>query len=361
MIELEKVVKTFPGGKVAVRDLSFTVDNGEFCVLIGPSGCGKSTTLRMINRLTNITSGRISIGGEEITAFRPEILRRRIGYSIQTVGLFPHMTVAQNISTVPGLLRWEKGRIDRRINDLLDLLNLDPGTYCGKYPRQLSGGEAQRVGVARALAADPEILLMDEPFGAIDPINRQTLQTEFARIQKDLKKTIVFVTHDIDEAIRLASRIVILRDGMLVQNDTPENIMTRPADRFVSEFIGTDRALKRLSRLKVTAYLKEASSIKISTPLSDTPPFAGKIPCLWVVDAGGRVIGWLGGDESTAAGETVSERMNRMDLASGGITPDSTLKEALSRMIQQGNRSAPVVDDGGALLGEIRLSDILEA
>ena len=361
MITLTEVVKIYPDGTTAVKDLSFKVDDGEFCVLIGPSGCGKSTTLRMINRLTPLTSGQIFIDGEEISGYRPEILRRRIGYSIQTVGLFPHMTVAQNIATVPRLLKWENGRTEKRLDDLLELLNLDPGIYRQKYPRQLSGGEAQRVGVARALAADPEILLMDEPFGAIDPITRQTLQTEFARIQRELKKTSVFVTHDIDEAIRLASRIVILRDGRLVQHDTPENIMTKPADRFVSDFIGTDRALKRLSRLKVTNHLKNALSIKDTALVRDALPLTDRHGYVWVVDRENRVQGWLSHCATSSPGETVAQSMNRIDFRSCSVMTDSTLIEALSRMIQQGNRSAPVVDSRGTLLGEIRLSDILEA
>jgi len=361
MITLANVGKTYPGGITAVEDLSFTVNDGEFCVLIGPSGCGKSTTLKMINRLIPLSSGSITVDGEEISGYRPEILRRRIGYTIQTVGLFPHMTVAQNIGTVPKLLKWEKGLIEKRINNLLEMLNLDPGTYRDKYPRQLSGGEAQRVGVARSLAANPGILLMDEPFGAIDPITRQTLQTEFARIQKDLKKTIVFVTHDIDEAIRLASRIVILREGRLVQHDTPENIMTKPADRFVSEFIGTDRALKRLSRLPVTGYMKNAPFVKDNTLIRDAASLTGQHRYVWVVDGENRILGWLSHCEPTTPGEIAARSMNRVDFRSYAVMTDSTLREALSRMIEQGIRSAPVVNPGGVLQGEIRLSDILEA
>lgn len=360
MISLNRVTKTYPG-TTAVNDLSFTVENGEFCVLIGPSGCGKSTTLRMINRLISLSSGTITIDGEAITAFRPEELRRRIGYAIQTVGLFPHMTVAQNIAVVPKLLEWEKDRILRRTNELLELLNLDPGIYRDKYPRKLSGGEAQRVGVARALAADPGILLMDEPFGAIDPITRETLQSEFARIQRELKKTIVFVTHDIDEAIRLASRIAILREGKLVQHDTPENIMTNPADRFVTEFIGTDRALKRLARIPVTDFIKNAPSVGIDTMIRDVSSLIKEHKYAWVIDRDNRIIGWLDNSHIPAGGSTAEKVMTRIDFRSSAVMTNSTLKEALSRMIQQGIRSAPVVDAKGILLGEIRLSDILEA
>ena len=286
MIELDRVTKRF-SDRVAVDDLTLSVEEGEFCVLIGPSGCGKSTTLRMINRLIPASDGRIMINGENVNSYRPEELRRQIGYVIQSIGLFPHMTVAQNIGVVPHLLNWPESRIIKRTEQLLDMLNLDPASYRDKYPNQLSGGEAQRIGVARALAADPEILLMDEPFGAIDPITRELLQTEFSRIQKELKKTIVFVTHDIDEAIRLATRIAVLQEGKLVQHDTPESIMTQPHGAFVTEFIGTDRALKRLSRLSVDGFVKHAASVKLSHPLSGTAETAQGHSHLWVIDPDG--------------------------------------------------------------------------
>lgn len=360
MISLQQVTKVF-AGRTAVDGLSFDVEDGEFCVIIGPSGCGKSTTLRMINRLIPVSGGVITIGGKDITTYRAEELRRQIGYAIQSVGLFPHMTVAQNVGVVPRLLGWHQTRIRDRTDHLLEMLNLDPGIYSAKYPRQLSGGEAQRVGVARALAADPSILLMDEPFGAIDPITREALQTEFARIQKELRKTIVFVTHDIDEAIRLATRIIILREGKLVQHDTPENIMTNPAGRFVTEFIGTDRALKRLSRLGAGDYMKKAPSIADSEPLQSAARFLLEHPYLWVVDRNGRVLGWLDKNDLEGAEPTAGLAMSCLDHRTAAVTTESTLKEALSRMVQQGIRSAPVVDRKGALLGEIRMEDILEA
>jgi osmoprotectant transport system ATP-binding protein len=271
------------------------------------------------------------------------------------------MTVAQNIGVVPRLVEWDAARTRQRTDKLLEMLNLDPGAYRDKYPRQLSGGEAQRVGVARALAADPAILLMDEPFGAIDPITRESLQTEFARIQKELKKTIVFVTHDIDEAIRIATRIVVLKDGRLIQHDTPENIMTNPADRFVTEFIGTDRALKRLSRLSTDKYMKKAHSVRESDSLPSLAGLIAEHRYLWVLDSDDRVLGWL--DEySIKSGEpTVVLAMTGLDFRASAVAIDSTLKEALSRMVQQGIRSAPVVDLEGVLLGEIRMGDILEA
>ena len=360
MIWLEGVTKVYPG-KTAVDDVTFQVGRGDFCVLIGPSGCGKSTTLRMINRLLAPTRGRITIEGEDIRASRPEDLRRRMGYAIQNVGLFPHMTVSQNIAVVPGLLKWDRDRIRRRIDELLDLLNMDPSAYRDKYPRQLSGGEAQRVGVARALAADPAILLMDEPFGAIDPITREALQRELARIWRDLGKTIVFVTHDIDEAMRLATDIVILKDGKIIQHDTPENIMTRPAGRFVNDFIGTDRALKRLSRLPAGNYMKEAPSVDTGTPLGAVSRMLALHRYLWVVEGRGVVLGWLESKDLADERPTAGEAMSRVDFKTAAVYPDSTLKEALSRMVQQGIRHAPVVDNRGVLLGEIRMGDILDA
>src|ERR671916_488852 len=253
MIEFRKVSKTYPGSEnPVVTDLSFEVQEGEICVLVGPSGCGKTTTMRMVNRLIEISEGEILIDGEPNTAMSGTKLRRKIGYAIQQIGLFPHRTIADNIGTVPHLLGWDKGSIRDRVDELLELVGLSPEEYRDRYPAELSGGQQQRVGVARALAADPPIMLMDEPFGAVDPITRERLQDEFLRIQENIKKTIVFVTHDIDEAIKMGDKIAILEQGgFLAQYDTPENILANPASDFVSSFVGTDRVLKRLSLLQV--------------------------------------------------------------------------------------------------------------
>jgi osmoprotectant transport system ATP-binding protein len=253
MIEFRQVSKTYPGSDdPVVKDLSFEVLEGEICVLVGPSGCGKTTTMRMVNRLIEITEGEILIDGEPNTAMSATRLRRKIGYAIQQIGLFPHRTIADNIGTVPHLLGWEKDRIRDRVDELLRLVGLSPEEYRDRYPAELSGGQQQRVGVARALAADPPIMLMDEPFGAVDPITRERLQDEFLRIQEDIKKTIVFVTHDIDEAIKMGNKIAILKQGgVLAQYDTPENILSRPDSEFVSSFVGADRVLKRLSLTRV--------------------------------------------------------------------------------------------------------------
>ena len=253
MIEFRQVGKTYPGSdNPVVKDLSFEVPEGEICVLVGPSGCGKTTTMRMVNRLIEITEGEILINGEPNTAMSGTQLRRKIGYAIQQIGLFPHRTIADNIGTVPHLLGWDKDRIRNRVDELLKLVGLSPEEYRDRYPAELSGGQQQRVGVARALAADPPIMLMDEPFGAVDPITRERLQDEFLRIQENIKKTIVFVTHDIDEAIKMGDKIAILKHGgVLAQYDAPETILANPNSEFVASFVGTDRILKRLSLVRV--------------------------------------------------------------------------------------------------------------
>jgi osmoprotectant transport system ATP-binding protein len=248
-LELRGVSKRYAGQREpAIRELSFTVPAGEVCVLVGPSGSGKTTAMRLINRMISITAGDILLGGRSVLEREPRELRREIGYVIQQIGLFPHQTVSENIATVPQLLGWPKDRIRDRVHELLELIDLDPQEMQARYPAQLSGGQRQRVGVARALAADPPLMLMDEPFGAIDPINRGRLQDEFLRLQDKVKKTVVFVTHDIDEAIKMGDRIAILREGgVLAQYDTPREILTHPADEFVAQFVGADRGLKRLA------------------------------------------------------------------------------------------------------------------
>ena len=253
MIEFRRVSKTYPGSATSVvNDLSFEILEGEICVLVGPSGCGKTTTMRMVNRLIEPTEGEILIDGEPNTAMSGTQLRRKMGYAIQQIGLFPHRTIAENIATVPSLLGWEKRRIRGRVDELLELVGLDPDDYRDRYPAELSGGQQQRVGVARAMAADPPIMLMDEPFGAVDPITRERLQDELLSIQQNIKKTIVFVTHDIDEAIKMGDKIAILKQGgFLAQYDTPENILSNPNSEFVASFVGNDRILKRLSLLRV--------------------------------------------------------------------------------------------------------------
>ena len=300
MIEIERVSKSYNGFTV-VDDLSLAVPQGALCVLLGRSGCGKSTTLRMINRLVDFDSGAIRVGGEDVRAVAREALRRRIGYVIQSNGLFPHWRVADAIATVPRLLSWPRERIEARVDELLALLRLDPATYRGKFPHQLSGGEQQRVGVARALAADPEVLLMDEPFAAVDPITRDALQSEIARIHRETGKTILFVTHDIDEALRLATVIAILDRGKLAQLGTPLDIVENPRSDFVREFVGAQgNGLRLLSVRKVAERMRSgesaagdpiAAGASLATALGQMT--ARRCDRLAVADAGGRVIGAL--------------------------------------------------------------------
>ena len=361
MIELQGLTKRY-GDKVAVDDVSLDIPEGEVAVLIGPSGSGKTTTMRMINRMIEPTSGRILVDGRDIMSEPITELRRSLGYAIQSVGLFPHLTVAENIGTVPKLLKWDKARIASRTEELLGLVGLDSEAYAGKYPRQLSGGEAQRVGVARALAADPPVLLMDEPFGAVDPLTRDRLQAEFARIQRTLRKTVVFVTHDVDEAIRLADRIAILRDGRLQQYATPEEILDHPVNKFVHDFMGADRALKRLGRSCVGDVMthdvpRVPEDLQPGEMLERVSGLSARY--VYVVDGDDRLRGWLD-REDLDSGASAAEAVTLVDWRESSVAPDTTLKEALSMMLGLGFRQVPVVDTGGLLLGEVGLAAIEE-
>ena len=318
MISLKSLTKRFTGeARPAVDALSLDVAEGETCVLIGPSGCGKTTTMRMINRMIEPDAGTIEVAGRDVTHGDPIQLRRSIGYVIQQIGLFPHMTIAENIATVPRLLGWNPARIATRVDELLDLVAMDPRQYAGRFPRELSGGQRQRVGVARALAADPPVMLMDEPFGAIDPVTRGRLQQEFLRIQQRLRKTIVFVTHDIDEAIRMGDRIAILRDGRLVQYDTPEAILARPANGFVEEFVGADRVLRRLSLLEARLYVdsrndrETALDMPADASLREalTLLLVSGAAALAVTDASGRRLGTLSLERIRAAIQSFDDEL----------------------------------------------------
>lgn len=302
MIRMENVTKRYDAGAApSVDNLKLEVPEGSTVALIGPSGCGKTTTMRMINRLIEPTEGRIFVNGEDVTKADPVQLRRHIGYVIQNVGLFPHMTIAENIAAVPNLLGWDQPKIVKRTEELLGLVGLDPQEMLKRYPRQLSGGQRQRIGVARALAADPAVLLMDEPFGAIDPIARARLQDEFKQILNRVRKTVVLVTHDLDEAIRLGDRIAIMRAGKIVQYDTPDAVLSNPADEFVANFVGIDRAIKRLSLFSVAdamlagAPSSPAASVAASANLREALSLmvAANSDVLAVVDTGGIVTGHL--------------------------------------------------------------------
>ena len=356
MIKLENVTKIYPDGTKAVDDVNLEVDEGEICIFLGPSGCGKTTTMKMINRLIPITSGMIYINGEDNTKIKASDLRRGIGYAIQEIGLFTHMTVGQNIETVPVLKGWNKEKRRARVEELLELVRLNPAEYYAKYPAEISGGQRQRVGVARALGADPPILLMDEPFGAIDPINRVELQTEFLKIQQKIKKTIIFVTHDIYEAIKMGDRIALMKDEKLVQYDTSANILYHPKDEFVEGFVGADRALKRLSRIPVTTLTRPATSVTRGTVLSEKD--LKKLPkYVWAVDSDNRLLGWA----DTAGGQdTALWQVDESQCRQISVLESASLREALSHMLGQGIRNVPIVADDGRLVGQVTLKDIEE-
>ena len=324
------------GDKHALRGASFDMPENKTTVLIGPSGCGKSTTLRCLNAMVHPDGGSVLYRGREIGDYDPVELRRSMGYAIQSVGLIPHLTVEENVCLVPRLLRWTSERQAVRSRELLELVNLDPGEYGPKYPHQLSGGEAQRVGVARALGADPPVLLMDEPFGAVDPLNREILQDEFVRIQRRLRKTVVFVTHDLEEAVRLADHLVVMRDGKVLQAAEPERVLAEPADQFVEKFLGPDRALKRLALFTADRFLRGISD-------------SGDLR--WHLDGAGRPLR----GEFRRDGQIV---IRTIDRSGHTVKPYSSLKECLSRMLSLGMKAIPVLDEDGSMLGEVRYADI---
>lgn len=364
-IRLEGVGKIYPGTSVpAVAELDLDIPEGEILVLVGPSGCGKSTTLRLINRMIEPTSGRIIFDGDDVTRVNPDDLRRRIGYVIQQIGLFPHQTIAQNIATVPKLLGWDKRRIAERVDELLDLTGLDPSIYRDRYPKELSGGQAQRVGVARALSADPEVLLMDEPFGAIDPITRDRLQNEFLRLQGDIRKTIVFVTHDIDEAIKMGDRIAILREqSKIAQFDTPERILAYPVDDFVGDFIGSGSTLKGLNfeRVRDIEFAESFAVIDVDTDRDEARRRFDRSEEKWmlVLDREQRPVRWVNGDHLD--GSTPLERAGHPVIAK--IPPNATLHDALEELLMSNAGQAVVVDNRERYLGIVgieSLADVLK-
>lgn len=350
MIELTAVTKTFPGTATpAVDQLSLSINEGEAVVLVGPSGCGKTTTLKMINRLIEPSSGTLTVGGIDVQSMEAHDLRRGIGYVIQQIGLFPHKSIADNIATVPKLLGWDKRRISATVEELAELVDIDVGML-DRFPSELSGGQRQRVGVARALAADPPVLLMDEPFGAVDPIVRARLQQELLDLQASLHKTIVLVTHDIDEAILLGDRVAILNvGGHLEQYDEPEAILRDPANAFVADFLGTDRGIKRLSLIPISSVSLDQGPVVRS---SDTPAHAIEVANRygldWIAVADGdRLHGWTpldGLDSATTAGEASLEPFRTRLQAS------SSLKEALDVVVSS-RESVAAVFDGDTYLG----------
>ncbi|MDP9383747.1 MAG: ABC transporter ATP-binding protein [Actinomycetota bacterium] len=358
-LEFRDVSKRYRGGsEPVIEHLSFQVPAGDICVLVGPSGCGKTTAMRMVNRMIDITDGDILLGGESVQSKSPAQLRRTIGYAIQQIGLFPHLTIADNIATVPKLLGWDKDRIRARVDELLELVSLDPAETRDRYPAQLSGGMRQRVGVARALAADPPLMLMDEPFGAIDPINRERLQNEFLRLQAEIRKTIVFVTHDIDEAIKMGDKVAVLKKGgVLAQYAEPAELLMAPADEFVEDFVGADRALKRLALQRVRDIdLWKAATVQVGDPVAEVRAKLAEadiaIPLL--VDERHHPVGWL------SEGAFRADRVRR-DLRSAAVPLvelDDILRDALSDLLASETQYAPVVDARGAVTGVLSLEVI---
>ena len=349
VITLDRVDKRYGADSVAVTELSLTVSDGELCVLVGPSGCGKTTTLRMINRLIEPSGGRILIDGTDISKIDPVKLRRNIGYVIQEGGLFPHRRVADNVATVPRLLGWDRARVDSRVKELLELVGLDPDRYGRRFPHELSGGERQRVGVARALGADPPVLLMDEPFAAVDPITRQRLQQQLLDLQAGLKKTIVFVTHDIEEATKLGDRIAVLsKGGVLEQYDTPSEVLGRPATAFVADFVGADRGIRRLAVMPIEPDdLFHPPQVAPELSMLDARAAVGGADSRWavVVDDDEHLRGWI--DLEPGLTGSVEDHLVPFDVQ---VPVGTSLRAAFGEMLQHDVRWIPVVD-GDRYLG----------
>jgi osmoprotectant transport system ATP-binding protein len=362
VVAFEHVTKRYGGPATpdAVSDLTLTVPAGEICVLVGPSGCGKTTSMKMVNRLIEPTSGRITIDGRDVMSLPAVELRRGIGYVIQQVGLFPHLTIGDNVAVVPKLLRWEPARVRARVDELLELVGLEPPTYRERYPSELSGGERQRVGVARALAADPPVMLMDEPFGAVDPIRRERLQNEFLRLQQQVRKTIIFVTHDVDEAIKMGDRIAILqRGGILAQYDTPAAILAEPASEFVERFVGADRGLKRLSLARVRELATiEPVIVRAGEDRADVRARLERVEDLTyalLVDDEDRPLGWI--DQSDLSGNGPIDP-GAATPGAPTVQPETTLRDALSVLLGSSVQLGVVVDGRERVIGLVSVDAI---
>ncbi|MDB9529666.1 betaine/proline/choline family ABC transporter ATP-binding protein [Oscillatoria sp. CS-180] len=360
MIQFDNVTKQYPGSpQPAVNGLTIAVPEGETCVVIGPSGCGKTTAMKMVNRLIEPTSGAIFVGGRNVLKQNVTELRRNIGYVIQQIGLFPHFTIRDNIALVPEMLGWSKARRYRRADELLEIVGLDPGQFRDRYPRQLSGGQRQRVGVARALAADPPVMLMDEPFGAIDPITRDRLQNEFLRLQKQLRKTIMFVTHDIDEALKMGTLICILQvGGDLQQIDSPKAILSRPANPFVADFVGSDRGLKKLTLVRVGETMQTNPTVGYYA--DTTTELIGRMrqhemDSVFIIDDQQKLLGYVTLEEAqTQPGKRAADVLSHVIATT---EEEATMRDAFSAMLSYGIRFLPVLDNHQRLTGMVSADD----
>lgn len=362
MVKFTAVTKRY-ADSIAVNNLNLHIRDNEFVVLIGPSGCGKTTTLKMVNRLINPTSGTIEVGGRNIQDLNPVDLRRGIGYVIQQIGLFPNMTIGQNVDVVPRLLGWDQARRRKRVEELLSMVNMDPAIYMDRYPTELSGGQQQRIGVLRALAAEPPLILMDEPFGALDPITREGLQDELKKLQNEVHKTIIFVTHDIDEALKLADRIVIMKEGVVVQDASPEELLRNPVNDFVTSFIGK----KRLNSIE----LEQVDQVMLDNPVAVKPNLGlaealalmkrKRVDMVLVIDSEGHFLGTVSADdvnkkhrEFKTIGDIVSKEIPVIEKS-------ASAKEAFNRISENGLRYLPVVDGQGVLVGLVTRSSMVNA
>lgn len=364
MLKFENVSKVFDGGFQAVKSVSFDIPTGEFLVLIGPSGSGKSTTMKMINRMEPHTSGKITINGKDTNSYNASELRRNIGYVIQQIGLFPHYTIEKNIAIVPQLKGWNDKEIKARVNELLELVGLDPEIYATRYPKELSGGQQQRIGIARALAADPDVILMDEPFSALDPLTREQLQNEFLSLHKKLKKTIVFVTHDMDEALKMGDRIAIMKDGKLLQLDTPEKLLHEPAHGFVEEFIGKHRIIQNPELMPVIDIMSES----VYTALPQWSPEKAlsfirqrKITNLIVVDDDNKLVGIVSAHDLIKKLDDIKIIEEIMVSREPFLYDTSTAKDAIIMMNEAPYGILPVIDKTQKLVGVVTRGSLLSA
>lgn len=355
MIEFKNVYKSYDGVHDVLKDINLTCESGEITVFIGPSGCGKTTTMKLINRLNSLTKGSISIHGEDINKINPVELRRKIGYVIQNIGLFPHMTISRNVAVVPHLLKWDKSKTDSRVDELLDMVGLDPNLYKERYPSELSGGQQQRIGVIRALAAEPDIILMDEPFSALDPISREQLQEELIQLQKDIKKSIIFVTHDMDEALKIADKIVLMRDGEIVQEASPEEMLRRPANDFVKDFIGEKRLQQAIDvptvgdvMMKKPATILPNRGLALAMNLMEQK----QVDSLVVVDDDNHAKGYVSIYDVTKSFENENNKVaDIIRPFEHVLAPDTILTEAIHILDEGPFSYIPVIDAQEKLAG----------